>query len=262
MTQMKRNVEEDALETQNKYDEMMEEMEKDMEVFDYSIPKDWDIEFRATIKNTLRSEAQKRRKRIIRRASAIACIVFFLMIGTLASVEKVQGFSIKELFQKVFHIENDTYILSSLDSDIEFEDSDMREIVFKGKNLDDVMTEVRDELKRPIFYFEDIFNDYTIQKANYNEDFDVLSIELIIADKVVYITQESVHNISGIGDIAEKEECYRVYNENIEKNITIYTSKERDEYWFNVQEQETYFSFIGNVSLKECKKLAQSLYFQ
>lgn len=260
---MKKFDDEELFEIQKEYEQMMKEMEEDEKFEDYTVPEEWDREFRAIIEKTLQSEKHKKRKKIIQKALSIAAgVILVLGIGTLSITENVQGVGIKELFQSMFHIGRDTYIINSPDSDIEFEDSDMREIIFEGDSLNDVMEEARNELKRPMFYFEDIFGEYTIQEAKYYKDFYIFSIELKISNEIVYITQESVYDVSGTGDIAEKEECYHIYNEHLGQDINIYASQEEDGYWFNVEENGIFFSFIGNVSLEKCKNLAKSLYFQ
>lgn len=249
------------------FDEILKEMEADSEYNSYTVPKDWDQEFRAAIKAELREQRKRehrlRIKRIVKVAEAVAVIVLILFIDNL-SVKEVHGKGILKFFQAVFDFGNDKYIMYGTDENMsmDFQDEETGDIFFDGSTLDEVFSQIRDELKAPIFYCEDVFDEYEIREAKYNEEFNMVNIEIKTIQGEIYITQEILINNNGASIMSNREECSIVFNENIEQDITIYENKSEDGYWFSIQEQNVYFSIIGNTSLEECEKVAKNLYYK
>lgn len=248
------------------FDELLKEMESDHEYVNYTVPEDWDREFRAAIKEGIREQRKKERKLKIKRitkVTGVAAAIAVLICTSNLIVEEVQGKGILKFFQSIFDLGDDKHVTYGTDEkmSMEFPDEDNGDIFFDGESLDEVFGQIRSELKMPMFYCDDVFESYEIWEAKYSKAFHILNIEIRISDETVYITQEFFNDQAGLGNVTN-EECIKINNENLKEEIAIYKSKSDDGYSFNLKEGQTLFSVYGEMSLEECEKIAINLRYE
>lgn len=242
------------------FDEIMEELDNDPT--EYEIPEEWDVKFRNVIEQTVKKEERKTRLKKVAKVCGLSAAILLIFIFGIGFAQQAQGKSIMEVFQTFFGTDEDQYLTYDT-STIEFpNDMEDREIFFDGETTDKVCEQARNELKTPMFYFEDVFNDYEIIEAKYNSRFYTFTIELKMNGLYTYISQENLFNDEVTGMAMDAEKCAEIYNESLQTMIPIYKNKDSNSYIFNVKNGQMSFSFSGYVSLDECKQLAESLYYQ
>lgn len=243
------------------FDEIMEELDNDPT--EYEIPEEWDARFRNVIEQTVKKEERKTKlKKVAKVCGLSAAAILLIFIFGIGFAQQAQGKSIMEVFQELFGTAEDGYVTYAT-SDIEFlDDEEENEIIFAGDMIDEICEQVRSELKMPMFYFEDIIKNYEIIEARYNRDFHIFTIELKINDRYAYISETFMIDEEVTGLMMDAEKCAEIYNISLQTTIPIYKNKDNNSYIFNVNNDQTSFSFSGYVSLDECMRLAESLYYQ
>lgn len=246
---------------------LLSDMEADSAHDDYTVPEDWDRDFRKAIRQGLRKQRNKMQKSKMKRKlrlTGIAAIMMILLSVDGLVVQEVQAKGIVKIFQFIFDLENDWHVTYGTDESMlmNFVDEDSSDIFFDGKSLDEVFTQVKAELKMPIFYFDDVFGEYEMKEAKYNKDFHVLNIEIETSDGIIYITQKNSPDELGSGTVFDTEQCSIVDNNELEQKIQIYKTKSNDGYMFSVKENSSLLSVAGNMSLKECENAAKSLRYE
>ena len=243
------------------FDEIMEELDNDPT--EYQIPEEWDARFRNVIEQTVKKEERKTRlKKVAKVCGLSAAAILIVLILGIGTAQQAQGKSILEVFQTLFGPDEEQYVTYNI-SDIEFlDDGEEDEIFFDGNTTDEVCEQARKELKMPMFYFEDVIKDYEIVEAKYYREFHTFTIELKVDDGFAYISEENMFDGEVTGQVMDAEKCTEIYNDSLELLIPIYKNKEGDGYIFNVKNAQMSFSFFGDVSLSECKQLAESLYYK
>ena len=243
------------------FDEIMEELDNDPT--EYEIPEEWDVKFRNVIEQTVKKEERKTRlKKVAKVCGLSAAAILLIFIFGIGFAQQAQGKSIMEIFQELFGNEKEQYVTYT-SSEVEFlEDEEENEILFEGNTTDEIFEQARSELKMPMFYFEDVIKDYKIVEAKYNIDFHAFSIELKVNDKYAYISERYMYDDEVIGLITDAVKCTDIYNESLKITIPIYENKDSDSFVFSVNNDQMSFSFFGEISLDECKRLAESVYYQ
>lgn len=243
------------------FENILEEMENDPELQSFTVPDEWDREFRDIIEETLKKERKQKMKRYVKAGSIAACAVLAVTLGLNARMEVVQGEGLLKMFQNVFNSNGKQYMMYSSEKDfgMDLEEEDSADIIFEANTLSEIYDQVRQELKRPMFYTDDVFGEYEIEDARYNPTYHVLNIELNTSKGSVFFTQELNQNSASnpIGG----EEGQEVYNENLDKTIMIYKSEQSSFYIFNISEGQDVLTFRGAISLEQCEKLAESVSF-
>lgn len=243
------------------FDEIMEELDNDPT--EYKIPEEWDARFRNVIEQTVKKEERKiRLKKVAKVCGLSAAAILLIFIFGIGFAQQAQGKSIMEIFQELFGNEKEKYVTYT-SSEIEFlDDGEEDEIFFDGDTTDEVCEQARNELKMPMFYFEDVLEDYEIVEAKYYRDFHTFTIELKINDRYSYISERFMYDDEVIGLVTDTVKCTEIYNESLKSTIPIYKNKDSNSFVFSVNTDQMSFSFFGEVSLDECKRLAESLYYQ
>lgn len=242
------------------FDEIMEELDNDPT--EYQIPEEWDARFRNVIEQTVKKEERKTRlKKVAKVCGLSAAAILLIFIFGIGFAQQAQGKSIMEVFQELFGNEKEQYVTYTT-SEIEFlDDGEEDEIFFDGDTTDEVCEQARNELKMPMFYFEDVLEDYEIVEAKYYRDFHTFTIELKINDRYSYISERFMYDDEVMGVVTDAEKCTEIYNECLQISIPIYKNKEGDGYIFTVENSHMSFIFSGDISIDECKRLAESLYY-
>lgn len=243
------------------FDEIMEELDNDPT--EYEIPEEWDVRFRNVIEQTVKKEERKTRlKKVAKVCGLSAAAILLIFIFGIGFAQQAQGKSIMEIFHELFGNEKEQYVTYTT-SEIEFLDNEEEnEILFDGDTIDKIYEQVRNELKMPMFYFEDVLKNYEIIEARYNRDFHIFTLELKINDRYAYISETFMIDEEVTGLMMDAEKCAEIENGSLETVIQIYKNKDSDSYIFSAKNNQMSFSFFGEVSLEECKQLAESLYYK
>lgn len=203
-------------------------------------------------------------KRYVKIGTMAACAVLAVTAGLNMRMEEVQGEGLLEVFQNTFNLNGKRYVMHGSDEDLgaSFEDGDSADIVFEADTLSEIYDQMRQELKRPMFYTEDVFDEYEVKEARYNATYHIMNIELETSVGSVFFSQEQKLDESSSGSRIDDEESGQIYNKNLDKTIMIYKSDQGSFYIFNISEGHSILTFRGAVSLEQCKKLAESVSFQ
>lgn len=245
------------------FEKILEEMENDPEFQNFTVPDEWDREFRKTIEETLKKEKRKKMKRYVKIGTMAACAVLAVTAGLNMRMEEVQGEGLLEVFQNTFNLNQNKYMMYGSDEDfgMDFEEEDTEDIVFEADTLSEIYDQMRQELKRPMFYTEDVFGEYEIKEARYNATYHILNIELETSEGSIFFSQEQEPDAKSLGGMIDDEESEQVYNKNLDETIMIYKSDQSSFYIFSINEEQNTFIFQGSISLDCCKKLAESVSF-
>lgn len=250
------------------FDEMMEEMEKDSESQSFEIPEEWDRSFRKTIEETVEREEKKksRKEKLLRWGSravaAAAGVALVMFIGMNFSAVQVQGEGLLDVFQKMFDVNGKQVttfgVGEEVDMDIEEETSD---VYFEATTLDEAYQKIREELKMPMFYVEYVPEGYRIDEAMYNRAYNIVNIKLYNGKKTIYISQQQQFDEVTTGILNEDNKCAEVANNNVNQTIEIYDSVQDNNLIFGIRNNNIFLVVRGNLTLEECKKIAENVYF-
>lgn len=245
------------------FEKILEEMENDPEFQNFTVPDEWDREFRKTIEETLKKEKRKKMKRYVKIGTMAACAVLAVTAGLNMRMEEVQGEGLLEVFQNTFNLNGKQYMMYDSDENfgMDFEEEDSPDIAFEADTLSEIYDRIHQELKRPMFYTEDVFGKYEIKEASYNATYHILNIELETSEGSVFLFQEQKLDENSSSVMLNEEERGQVYNKNLDKTIMIYKSDQSSFYTFSIKEEQNIFTFQGAISLEQCKKLAESVSF-
>lgn len=245
------------------FEKMLEEMENDPEFQTFTVPDEWDREFRKTIEETLKKEKKKRMKRYVKIGGMAACVVLAMTLALNVRTEQVQGEGLLEVFQNTFNLNGKRYVMYGTDEQLDMGvEEDIDDVFFNGTCLNEIYEQMREEVKSPIFYTDDVFDEYEVKESVYNKTYRMLNIELETSEGRVFMSQEQMVKESASGIVTEDEECARVYNKNLEEDIVIYKSIQSDYYAFSVKRKQNILAFRGSISLEKCKELAESIQFE
>ena len=243
------------------FDDIMEELDNDPT--EYEIPEEWDVKFRNVIEQTVKKEERKTKlKKVAKVCGLSAAAILLIFIFGIGFAQQAQGKSIMEVFQTLFGPDEEQYSTYTTSDIVILDDEDENEIFFNGDTIENVCEQARDELKMSMFYFDDVITDYEIMEAKYNKDFHIFTIELKVNDKYAYISERYMYDDEVIGLITDEVKCTDIYNEALRMTIPIYKNKDSNSYVFSVNNDRMSFSFFGEISLDECKQLAESVYYQ
>lgn len=248
---------------ESNFDSMMQEMEEDSKTNDFSIPDDWDVQFRRAIKETLerkKREEEQRKKARQKMLAMAAGIVLVLFLGTNFTLEAVQGDSLLDVFKNKFQ-EDSEYTACGTEELVMDEEEQNLTICLEGDTLTEVYQHLKEEVKRPIFQIKDDIDEYEICSASYNTLFRMVIIDIEISEGRIQLSQEEKVENSATAVKKEKEECARVWNENLQQYILIYESIQEDSYTWSVDYDYAIFYCDAYVSLELCCKMAENLSF-
>lgn len=242
------------------YDQLMDQMEADREQRDISTPEDWDRDFRRTIDKTLKAE---RRKKILRRVgkcglAAAACLV--VLVGTGAAVQTAEGDNMLQVFYHKLVTDEDIYdTYGTADYDMEAVDDGENIHILNGETLTEVFDSAEKIIKTPIFYIDELEEAYSINYANYDEVYHVLTIEVLMDKGSLYISETQVTKEIGEGVNVGDTEVTKVYNEYLKQYIPIYQGEQDGFYIVDLEYNHNIFLLQGCMSLDDCEMIAKSV---
>ena len=244
------------------FEEMMREMEKDKETHDYQIPQIWDYDFRKTIDETLEREQRKRSKKRMRNLSIAAGIALVTLVGVDRSLVAVQGEGIKEVVERTFSVGEKTFVTFDTNENQEKMINEIDEIYFTNDSLSETYQEIEEKILYPIFYIGYMPEDYQLTEVKYDTHYRILNMEWEKDNQKIYVSQQIIMGKEGTGAVIDQKAEEIIENAVIKKKIKIYKSEQENSRIFLVKYNNMMFSFNGNVSLEECKKIAESIFFK
>lgn len=239
-------------------DDILKELEEDEEYKDLTLPDEWDREFREVMENAQKESRKKRKHKQILAAAAVL-VVLIGVSGVGLRTKVVQGDGILELFQINQEKGENKYISYGTDAEGTLYAENSTEVVFDTSNLDELNSQISDELKRPFFRITWIPDDLHIESAVYNKDFGVLNIELQGEENWGFISQEMITDYGSKTSIVDKKEIDVAKNENLDKEIVIYRSIKDQSITFGVEKNNIRLDFTGKISEIDGKKIAENI---
>ena len=122
--------------------------------------------------------------------------------------------------------------------------------------------QIRQELRMPMFYISYVPEGYQLSEAIYDRMYRVLNMKFKKGEKQIYVSQQQISDGKATGIIIDEEQDGSVVNESLSSEIPIYRSEQDDAYIFAVKQGTLVLNCRVSENLKECKKLAKSIYFQ
>lgn len=256
----------DRMKEFDEFDDMFEELEEmdteDDEV--YEMPAEWDASFRAIFDQKYEEHKRKRRNRVLKKLSVAAGVLLVIFAGTGLFAQKVEGNGIPELFEYVLNIGGRRHVVYNTDEefDVSMGSEDNLVFYYEYQSIEEIQEAIRKDCKENIITVGKLPFSYKVEYATYDCVLDMINLELNVPNGKVFISQNKNYEEGGKNNISEKEVCASVDNDNIGKTIDIYKGLEENCFLFNVQLNYTLFSFIGDVTLEECKLIARELLYQ
>lgn len=245
------------------FDELLKEMEVDSEFANYTIPEDWDREFRAAIKKGLQEQRTQKRKLRIKRVQKLAGMIaiVLLLVGVSGfSLDIVQGQGLLKIFKNKFTVNNTQYAVFGTQSEIEFSEEEEQDIIcFKGDSIEDIYEQARIELKCPMFYLEYVPDGFVVEEATYYKLYRTMNIKLVNDESYIYIFQQQQIDEIASAIANHDGEIIKVDNSNLQKEIEIYENVQDKSWTLNVIEKETVFSMDAFIELEECVRIAENI---
>lgn len=244
------------------FEEMMEEMKKDKLTQDFRISQEWDQKFRKTIDETLEELREKSRRRKIKNAVIAAGVILAATACVDYSMVAVQGEGLLDIVESVFDSGEKNIITFGTEVEEEMEEEDESEIYFETSSLETAYEQIRQELRMPMFYISYVPEGYQLSEAIYDRMYRVLNMKFEKGEKQIYVSQQQISDGKATGIIIDEEQDGSVVNESLSSEIPIYRSEQDDAYIFAVKQGTLVLNCRVSENLKECKKLAKSIYFQ
>lgn len=245
------------------YEKILKEYEEDRKRHDFSMPKEWDEDFRKVMDNTLKRKA---RHKMLRRFVKAACVVILIVVGFNTYSTQVQGNTLLECFRNSFNQSKLMHEVQGTADQVEILDEvELSDFYYEGDTLDELFLNIRNDRKVPMFYVKDVLEDYEIIEAKYNQEFQLLDITIMTENGYIYITQDFAYNNSSVGIYHDQNEVCTIYNDALEREIPIFDNIEKagyENYCFSVETERCKFYFDGAATLEQCEKIAKNLYYK
>ncbi|MBS6193947.1 MAG: hypothetical protein KH828_00015 [Clostridiales bacterium] len=248
---------------EKKFKEMREEMEADEQTNRFEMPEEWDRDFRKLIDEAYKEERRKRMQKLGRRlrigtfVAVVGAVVFFCNPVT------VQGASFLEVVQEFFGLIGKNFMTFGINEDeLEASVVEQNEIFFDVKSLDEVYEQLSQEVSDPMFYIPYVPDGYILVEARYDKVFRILNLKLEKEEKIIYITQQWIIDESASGIVMDEQEKAVAVNKNLEQRIPIFVSEQDNSLSFSIRNKCMTVSFLGEVTLEECKEIAQKIYYK
>lgn len=243
------------------YEQITRQIEWDSQFHDFSLSEEWDKDFHKAMMKGL--EKAERKKRLRKKALSVAAS---LVVVVLAGVGVTQKEAVGDCLKTVFRNESEeagsqhTHFGTKEDLRV-IVDGEQTRFDYKGKKLEEIYLQIRDNLKRPIFQITNELGEYKILDAYYEEALELVVINLETSEGKIYISQEERLNDGGTG-ANHKTQNMIVWNDNLEQDIVVSKSIQDDSYSFFVQNNGVIFNFHGYISYEMCYQIAENLLFQ
>lgn len=263
MMEKRNNAAPELMECEENFKTMMKEMEEDEKNHSFEIPEKWDQEFRGIIDHTYRRDRQRRVQRVGRRVGVVAGVFSLIVVTLFSFPETVQGASLLELLQKKFGFGEKEYVTFGTNGENEILSAiEQEDINFDTTSLESAYVQIRQILSEPMFYITYIPEGYILTEAKYDSRFEVLKMRLEKDNNTVYIVEQRILNENTAGTGMKNDAAGVVVNDNIKQEVVIYKGEQDDSLSFNIKNSYKTLSYTGTVTLEECEKIAESIYYK
>ena len=244
------------------FENFKKRMEDDKEYADLKMPDGWEQDFATTIDDTLDGNERKRRNRIVKRIVGVAAAVVVMVFAGNLTVEQVSGENLLEMFMNKYFVGEKQHQTYGNENEVEFgEDNYQNILYFDGITLEEVNSQIREELKCPMFYLEYLPDGFDVIEAYYDNEYRVISVKLEREDEYIYIFQQRQVNEQASGIATDNSESITIENSHLNKKINIYTANRDNSWSFAIDENGMVFSVYAFVSEDECVKIAENIEF-
>lgn len=242
--------------------EILKELERDKGLSQYQIPEEWNGDFERIYQKECRKEHIKRRI-LAGACAAVILTISAVHIGThLEFTSVAQTDDIGKTKENGFENGNyqyNTYGNLNEDDLAEVDDAD---IFFEDNTIEKVQDNIRNQVKRPIFYFTNISMDAIVKDARYNKIYKNISFRIYIQDKYIYASQQKQVENTGNGNINEESLVDTVKNKNVESEVEIFKSTHDESLKCNVVYDNTVLSVVSNLELNEFKEIVENIVYE
>lgn len=244
------------------FEQMKREMEEDKKNHDFSIPKEWDADFRAAMDEAFKKKKIKKGVNVRSKLAMAAAVVLMLFAGNILVTEKVEGNKLFDIFGKTSGTEDERFEMFSTKQNFNTSVGIEEIVTFEEKTLSELYTNIRSEMKRPMFQIAEISVKYEIEVAEYNVDFRTLNVQLLTPEGRIYITQKE--QLENGGSVYQTEEVIYsdVKNDYLQENIKIFQGKNKSFYNFTIQLDKDILYVQVYDSLKVCEFLAKNFIYE
>ena len=252
----------DLQKAEEEFEQMMKEMEEDKKNHDFSIPKEWDDDFRAAMDEVLENKAKKKGINVRGKFAMAAGLALVIIAGTVVTTETVQGNRLLDIFGKTSETETERYEMygteEQLDSDMQVENV----ISFTADDISELYDQIREEKKRPIFRIDSIPVEYEIELAEYDKSYGMVNVQLSTPEGWIFISHEERLEDGGFGKQTNQNESAEVWNAQLQTNIIIYEGENVGSFSFSIQVDKDILYVYSMASLDTNKKLAETFMYK
>lgn len=250
------------------FDEIIKEMEEDPELQNLKIPDEWDMRFRKTIEETIEREEKKKnvKEKMLKWGSRVAVVaasvVLVMLVGMNMSAVTVQGEGLLDVFLEKLNLNGNQHNTYDLGEKVEVDsEEECEDVYFEANTLEDAYQKIRGELKMPMFYITYIPKGYELEEVMYNRAYNILNIKLYNGENTIYISQQQQFDEVTTGILNEGNKSEEVVNKELNQTIDIYESIQDNHLTFGIKNNNIFLVVRCNVTMEECKKIAEGVQF-
>ena len=242
--------------------EILKELERDKGLKQYQMPEGWNDDFERIY------QAEHRKERIRRRILISACAAVVLTIGAVHLGERLeltsvaQADDIGKTMENGFEQGNYQYSTYGNANEDDLAIADDAEIFFEGDNLEDIQKKIKEEIKRPMFWLNNISANAIVKDARYNKVYNNISFRIYIEDNYIYVSQQKQIESTGNGNVSEEAVIDTVENENIGMKVEVFRSTHDESLKSNMVYDNTVLSVVSNLELQEFEKVVENIVYQ
>lgn len=244
------------------FEQMKREMEEDKKNHDFSIPKEWDADFRAVMDEVLEKKKKKKGVNVRSKLAMAAAVVLALFVGNTLVTETVQGNKLLDIFGKTSGTEDERFEMFSTKQNFDSSVGMEEVITFEGETISELYTNIRSEMKRPMFQIDEIPVEYEIELAEYNTNFRTLNVHLMTKNGWIYITHKEQIDAGGLGYQKEEIVCSKVVNTSLKQKIQILEGKNTNFYNFTIQMNKDILYVQVLDSLEVCEQIVEKFIYR
>lgn len=252
----------DLQQAEAEFEQMKREMEEDKKKHDFSIPKEWDDDFRAVMDDAFKKKKIKKGINVRSKLAMAAGVALAVFVGSTLSTETVHGNKLLDIFGKTSETEDERFEMYGTEQDFDTAVGMDEVITFEGETLSELYANIRSEMKRPMFQIDDIPVEYEIRMAEYDRDFRTLNIQLLMQDGWIYITQKEQIDGGGVGYQAEGTICSVIDNMYLDEKIKVMEKESTSFYIFTIQIDKDILYVQVKGSQEMCEQLAKNFIYQ
>ena len=245
-------------------DDILKELEGDEETRNMTMPEEWDKDFREILEKVNEENRQRHRKKL-RRTIAAAAAVLSVSVPVIGFVgtETVEGDGILELIEKNIFMNGRRYGMAGTDEeDLSIDTEVNNEITLSASSIEELNEKLAEEIAHPFYKINWVPKEYSVQKAIYNQEYDILNIELFNGDNYIYVSQQFILDIKVQSTITQKESVDTVENNNIGMKIDIYESEADTGLSFSIIVNNAKLDCYMETSMEDCKMFAENILYE